>query len=166
MKAIVLENDNYLRTGYEDFIKSINPNFELVNPKMNERWDVAQVTAWYCMTLSQPDVNSIIINSALEQTAWGTRGYLGIEDDKMQFEFLAELMIPILRFREVAKYPSLSVHLVYGGYDFMGDMQRGNMGETSFGTISLILRQQSNISITIYDSDYKKLKVIQGVDEA
>lgn len=165
IKTILLENDNWFWTGLEDFCKSIDPNFEKFCPQIRDAWFVPMTSLHFSMNLSQPEVKDIIVMSAFEGNAAGTSGE-GWQDQK-QIEFYIPLIREVLRFREAMEYGGLTFHVVYGGVSsFMKALQDGKLGETTHQELSLILRQQDNITIKLYNSDtFELIDTIQGKSE-
>lgn len=151
MRAIVLENENWYWKGFETFATSIDPQFEKFNPDVRDAWYAHNKSIWLSMGLSQPNITDVIMESNFQSTAFDG-------EVKHQIEFYLPIIREVLRFREIKYLPPLTFHVVYIGDNFMANLQNGEMGVTTHSMLSLILRQQNNIIIKLYDSETFKLQ--------
>jgi len=63
--------------------------------------------------------------------------------------------------------PKLTFHVVYNSdTDFINDVKEGRLGENAWGDLSLMLRQQSNLAIKLYNhKNHSLIKTIQSTVE-
>lgn len=115
------------------------------------------------MALSQPTLKHVAMQSAFENKADGTEGQ---DDEPMtQLEYLLKVVFEVMRYRERMDYPPLTFHVVYNGDGFMDALKSGELGESSYSTLSLILRQQDNIEVVVYNKDYQEVSRLKGKNE-
>lgn len=109
------------------------------------------------MTLAQPSITDVIMESNFQSTAYDGK------EVTHQIEFFLPIIREVLCFRKRMALSPLTFHVVYIGDNFMEDLANGEMGETTHSMLSLILRQQNNIIIRLYDSEqFKLLQEIVG----
>jgi len=169
VKTYLLENDDYFRQGQEEFCKSFDPNFEFYNtsPKNQDMGSALRFAMFMC----QPQVERLISCSEFIMPG----GTFGIDENytsdltkSSQIKDFLNLLLPIVRFREVARYKGLTVEIQYANgtsRTFIDDVNDEKWGNDFKRTLCLIVRQNvENLTINIWDKDYKFIKKLEESD--
>lgn len=159
-KLIVLENDDWYWTGFEDFFKTISTDYQKLNPDVQGLFDSKNKSLWFAMTLSQPDVEHVAMTSSFQNIAYGVNEE-GTELIK-QMEFYIPILKQVMAFRKRMDFPSLTIHIAYrGSGDFLEDMKDGDLGIETANHFKMLCSQFNNFQIRIYDpNDYSLIKTM------
>lgn len=165
---VVLENDLWFWKVFEDFLKTIAPKWSVFNPEVSDLWYLNNTALWLSMTIAQPQVTDVAMQTSFESST-GVRydKDASFSDLNTQFEILLPVIREALRFRENNGLPKLTFHVVYNSdTDFINDVKEGRLGENAWGDLSLMLRQQSNLAIKLYNhKNHSLIKTIQSTVE-
>lgn len=150
METILLENDNFMWTGLEDFCKSFDPNYVKLCTDVRDHSDTDDYMA--IGMLVQPSVKRLIVASAFE-----SHMYLPHIDreEYWQVEHYLKLIWAADKVREHLKLGGFTVEINYHGHDFIEDIKREKWGYQFSTSLRTYIRQRPDtLTVNVYD-EYK-----------
>lgn len=158
MKTVLMENAGIATQDTKNWAKSFDPDYMEFNTESREwmKGDDYSVIA----LLINPKLERIVTSSAFE-TPMSYRAHkyfckeFGVDGCNFyQIEYYMFLIFKAMRIRERNKAPKLTVEVNYLYPDFLKDLKEEKMGEDTTTYLMLMLRQQDNVQVNIYN-DYR-----------
>lgn len=150
MKTILLENNEFMWTGLEDFCKSFDPNYVVYSTSIRNHDFTDDLKA--AAMLAQPTVERLIVASAFESSMF--LRHIG-KDKYWQVEHYLKIIWAAYRVREMLGSVKLYIEINYHGIDFLQDIKDEKWGWDFSASIKTFVRQNpDNLIINVYD-DYK-----------
>ena len=149
---IVLENDNWYWKGYEEFLKTLSDSWFKMNPKVDDSYSAKHSMLYFVMLLFQPHIRDVAVCSAFQSGAYSLDANDKGFKEKGQLEFFMPLLFEVLRFRKSFNYPNLTFHIVYNSeISFVETMMEGDFGEEAKRYFTLMMRQNEDFTVIVYD---------------
>jgi len=149
VKTYLLENDNFMWAGLEDFCKSFDPNYQIIR---TEKRDYIPTDDYiFVGMIAQPSVERLIVASAFESKMFIPRK----DGATWQVEHYMRLIEGAFKVREILGLGKLYVDINYHGHDLIKDIKDERWGWDFSASIKRFVRQNpDNLIVNVY-ADYQ-----------
>ena len=148
-KTFLLENDNYMWEGLEDFCKSFDPEYKVISTQPRDY--MVQQDYMFIGMLSQPSVERLIVASAFESLM----SVPNQREEYWQVEHFAKLIEGAFKVREKLGMGGLNIEINYHNVDFIKDIKEEIWGWDFSANIRRFIRQNPEKLVVNLYKEYK-----------
>lgn len=158
MKTLLLENDDFMWEGLQEFCESFDKGFVTINVDVKGGTYMDKDDYFFVGLLSQPFVERCIVASAFESMFYKK----GMNRVVWQVEHFLSLIEGSMKLREKLKYKPLVFEINYHGVDFLEDVLGEKWGWDFTANLKRIVRQNPDV---ITFNVYREYKFIYKLTE-